>query len=84
MDRLREVIRKLAFSYLRGPACLLPLLTSNKIKTEARFDHLHRRWELIDFIENRLINYNLPTSGMTLEQPMVLPPANFECNPFNS
>ena len=65
MDRLREVIRKLAFSYLRGPACLLPLLTSNKIKTEARFDHLHRRWELIDFIENRLIYYNLPTSLWT-------------------
>ena len=47
---------------MRGPACLLPLLTSNKIKADARFDHLHRRRELTSFIENSLINFNIDES----------------------
>lgn len=54
ISQLRTILRRLIYSYLRGPTSLLPLLTSNKICRVAMVEHLKKRRELIHFVENEL------------------------------
>ena len=50
IKRLKEVLRRLIFSYLRGSNSLFPLLTSKKICKEAIKEHLEKRRELIEYL----------------------------------
>jgi hypothetical protein len=55
---LRVVLRKLIFSYLRGPESILPLLTSKKICKVAMHEHMSRRRDLSKLMTLMLTDYN--------------------------